>query len=156
MRRFDTGVGVVFLIFGVYVFIDSYVHLPYESEYGPGPGFLPRWLGVFFVVVSISLLIQTFMQGKREDVPDIRGADLRPIARVVTALSALLGSFVLLNTLGFSLSYALFVFSLLFALERQQLNFKKIVIISLVLPAIFTLTFRVLLEVPLPTGILGI
>ena len=30
--------------------------LPYEAEYGPGPGFLPFWLGVTFVVLSVFLL----------------------------------------------------------------------------------------------------
>src|SRR3990170_1204179 len=30
--------------------------LPYEAEYGPGPGFLPFWLGVTFVILSVFLL----------------------------------------------------------------------------------------------------
>ncbi len=156
MRRVDLGVALTFLIIGAFVFIASYINLPYQSEYGPGPGFMPRWLGVFLVLASIALMIQTFIQRKPEDVSGVSRANLQPIIRVSTALSALFASFFLLNLLGFSLSFALFVFSLLLALEHKQLNFKKIVIIAIILPAIFTLTFRVLLQVPLPTGILGI
>jgi len=45
MRFADLLGGVVVLLFGLsVVFFSS--QLPYTSEYGPGPGLLPLWLGV--------------------------------------------------------------------------------------------------------------
>ena len=55
MRLADLIGGVVVLILGLaVVFFSS--QLPYYSEYGPGPGFLPLWLGVVLIGCAIFVI----------------------------------------------------------------------------------------------------
>lgn len=56
MRLADLIGGVVVLILGLAVVFFS-LQLTYYSEYGPGPGFLPLWLGVVLIGCAIFVII---------------------------------------------------------------------------------------------------
>ena len=52
-RRIAMGVanllaGIVVLLFGSLVAFSA-SQLPYKGEYGPGPGFLPLWIGIALI-----------------------------------------------------------------------------------------------------------
>ena len=155
-KRVDRVTAVIFALLGAYVLVESYVRLPYRAEYGPGPGFLPTLLGVCMLLVSFALLTQTLMGKNREDMPVSREVDFQGIGRVFTVLLVFTGSIFFLDILGFLLSYGLLVFGMLYALERDHLSLRAILMTSAFLPATFTLIFRFLLGVSLPGGILGI
>ncbi|MBI2986362.1 MAG: tripartite tricarboxylate transporter TctB family protein [Deltaproteobacteria bacterium] len=156
-RRVNRVVAIIFILIGAYVLVESHVRFPYTMEYGPGPGFLPTWLGICMLLVSFALLTQTFIGRNREDMPDVRRAvDLQGGGRVLTVLLMLTGSVFLFDILGFLLSYGLLVFSVTYVLERDHLSLRAILMTSVFLPATFALIFRVLLGVSLPGGILGV
>ena len=48
--------GVCIAAFGVYVTVAA-ARLPYVSEHGPGPGFMPLWLGIGLIVLALSLIV---------------------------------------------------------------------------------------------------
>ena len=53
--------GIVVLLFGsVVTFFAS--RLPYRAEYGPGPGFLPLWIGMVLVGCAIVTIVKAVRQ----------------------------------------------------------------------------------------------
>jgi len=49
--------GVAVFLLGVATTVLAWTTLPYTGEFGPGPGFLPVWLGVTLMVCAIPVLI---------------------------------------------------------------------------------------------------
>lgn len=154
----DRVVAIVFIIVGVYILIAVHIKLPYKTVYGPGPGFLPFLLGICFIGLSIPLFIKTFAHSKDEEILLVKKEkiDWYRIGRPISAIILLFISIFLFETLGFFLAYVLLVFSLLFVLEHNQLKYRMIVFLSIVIPAFFILIFSVLLKVQLPKGFLQI
>lgn len=119
----------------------------------PGPGFLPFVAGLTLVALSLILLISRLLS---------RGADAgsmgepipsgQALKRVLQALSALCFYALAVERLGFAFTTFLFMVVVLWLGPRKW---------TFVLPAAFGATafffllFKVLLNVPLPAGILG-
>ena len=49
--------GVAVFLLGIATTLLAWMTLPYSGEFGPGPGFLPLWLGIALVVSSIPVII---------------------------------------------------------------------------------------------------
>lgn len=131
--------------------------LPYEAEYGPGPGFLPFWLGVTLVVLSVFLLREARAARTIEDTsPDTEGDTQSGFARFAPgALTPWLVFFVstvavsvFFEQLGFGLSVGLFMFvTMRWVAGRSWLS---TIIFALVTPIVLYLGFVRILMVPLP------
>ncbi len=93
--------GIVVLLFGLAVVFFSW-QLPYMSEFGPGPGFLPLWLGFGITACSLGVLYNVLKKhGKM-------GAFFQPLTKVgMRMLAIIIGGFLLLPVLGFALGLAL-------------------------------------------------
>src|SRR3970282_2870239 len=48
--------GICIGFFGVYVAFEA-LKLPYVSEFGPGPGFFPLWIGIGLTLLSLLLIV---------------------------------------------------------------------------------------------------
>ena len=64
MRVAETIAALCVTLLGV-ITIALARQLPYQAEYGPGPGFLPLWLGATLVVLSVFLLRSALKEGAR-------------------------------------------------------------------------------------------
>jgi putative tricarboxylic transport membrane protein len=119
--------------------------LPYHSEFGPGPGFFPLWIGIGIVVCSLFMLGAIFF----------RGGETFEISKVelVRALSAWLAfvlAIVLMRLIGFGLSFGLLTAFLVLVLDRRSPWLAIGVALGLALG--FHLVFAVALGVSLPAG----
>jgi putative tricarboxylic transport membrane protein len=119
--------------------------LPYHSEFGPGPGFFPLWIGVGIVACSLFLMGAAI----------VRGGTLIPISRVemVRALSAWVAfvlAVALLPLVGFGLSLALLTAFLVLVLDRRSPWVAIGVAVGLALG--FHVVFALALGVSLPAG----
>jgi putative tricarboxylic transport membrane protein len=119
--------------------------LPYHSEFGPGPGFFPLWIGVGIVACSLFLMGAAI----------VRGGTLIPISRVemVRALSAWVAfvlAVALLPLVGFGLSLALLTAFLVLVLDRRSPWVVIGVAVGLALG--FHVVFALALGVSLPAG----
>ena len=156
-RSTDRIVAIFFAILGAYVVVESHARLPYQAEYGPGPGFLPILLGIGMIFASASLLFQTFIGPSHEKKSDMATADtFRGTARVGSAFLLFAASVLLFENAGFFISFGLLVFSLTYFVERGRLPLKTIVGIALLMPIAFISVFKLLLNVALPGGPFGL
>ena len=130
--------------------------LPYEAEYGPGPGFLPLWLGATLVVLS-AFLLQNGLKVPAPDTPADAEGDRPPgfLQFAPGAFTPWLIFFVstlavslLFERLGFGLSIGLFMLVTMRWVARQ--SWLSTIILAFATPAVLYLGFVRVLMVPLP------
>jgi putative tricarboxylic transport membrane protein len=143
--------GLSIAAFGIYVVIAA-SRLTYVSEYGgPGPGFLPLWLGLgLFLVASVLIALNLFGS------PEGSSSEARSRAGVGRALSGWFGLIVaiaLLPSLGFTLSFGLLTVFMLYVVDRRSLWVTFTVALGVMLG--FHIVFAFALGVPLPVGPFG-
>jgi putative tricarboxylic transport membrane protein len=145
-NKSDLISGVCVAAFGVYVAVAS-SRLSYVSEHGPGPGFMPLWLGIGLIVLAISLIAIDLARPEPK-----RTIKLGPwrVARTLGGWLAVMASIILLPLLGFSLSLALLTIFLVVVLDRRSLWIALVVAIGLSLS--FYVVFVFALGVSLPSG----
>ena len=148
-KTIDRGLGVLVLAFGLVVFFASR-GMRYTGASGPGPGFLPTWLGAVLVACGVLLVVGTLRTGTAwtPELPDRMGA-----LRVAAALVAIAASAVALGWLGFVMVTTALTFFLAWALAGRSPVASAA--LAVLLSAAFTVGFGVLLRVPLPKGPLG-
>ena len=126
--------------------------LPFGTLISPQPGFFPLILAIFLAFFSVLLLAQE-IPGKDGEA----GALLGGVAlwkRIGLALGALVAFGLLFETLGYLLSTFLFIAFLLRAVERQK--WWLVVVVAFCTALVTYLLFGILLNTPLPAGILSV
>lgn len=143
--------GLCIGAFGIYVVVEA-SRLAYFSEYGgPGPGFLPLWLGIglfFLGLLMISLDLFGSARDKSSDMQRWLGS-----GRALGGWAGLVAAIALLPLLGFTLSFGLLTAYLLRVVDRRSLWATFTVALGVMLG--FHLVFAFALGVPLPVGPLG-
>jgi putative tricarboxylic transport membrane protein len=114
--RSDLISGISVGAFGLYVTVNS-SRLDYVSEYGPGPGFLPFWLGIGLLALAVYLAARNLVRPAREP---RKAESWTAVARVLSGWLALMVAIFLLPWIGFSLTLALLTAFLIVALERRS------------------------------------
>jgi putative tricarboxylic transport membrane protein len=117
LRRSDLVSGISVAAFGLYVTIES-SRLAYVSEYGPGPGFLPLWLGIGLLILAVCLMVSHLVRPAAES--GGKSASAVAMGRVLSGWLALMLAVFLLPRIGFSLSLALLTVFLIVALEHRS------------------------------------
>ena len=147
MRLADLIGGVVVLLLGLaVVFFSS--QMEYYSEFGPGPGFLPLWVGGVLIVCAIFVIVNVLRKH------DKIGTFFKPRTKLgLHVLVIIFITFLLLPFLGFSIGLALFVGVTMRIMGKHRW-------VSCSLTAILTaigihLIFVSWLTIPLPQGLIG-
>jgi len=153
MRKGDRIFAVIGLALSLWMILES-LKYDYLTTYTPGPGFHPFWLGICLAVLSLFLLFNTILRkGSKED-EERRLPGKKSLLRVCLILLFTAGLALFMKTLGFVFTVALFVFVILFVLERYTLF--KSVLYGLLMSGAVLLIFRVWLDVDLPKGLIGL
>jgi putative tricarboxylic transport membrane protein len=127
---------------------------PYGSIHNPGPGFLPFWSGVTLGLLSILLLIRTFLQ---KDGTPLLGKLFKEKIRwkkVGIVLISLILYGIFIEIMGFFLSTFLFLVSLMRFID--PLPWKRVIGWALIGSIGSYLIFEVFMKLRLPKGFLGI
>ena len=139
--------GVVVLLLGVAVVFFSW-QLPYMSEYGPGPGFLPRWIGFGIIGCAIVVIIKILRK------QDKTGAFFKPRTKMgVSILIQIAIAFLLLPLLGFSIGLGLFIGVSMRTMGKHR--WISCGITAVVTAVAIHYIFAHWLSIPLPTGMIG-
>jgi putative tricarboxylic transport membrane protein len=153
MKKADRIFGVIGLGLSLWCYLES-TRLTYMTEFTPGPGFLPFWVGVALALLSVYLIVNTFIRkpGKKDD------AKLLPkthaLIRVGAILLMLVGVRFSMTTLGFPLTLALFTTLILLLLEKYSI-FKSLGY-GIAYSAVTWFIFEYLLSMGFPKGFVGI
>jgi putative tricarboxylic transport membrane protein len=143
--------GVALAGLGVYIAMAS-AQYSYLTDEGPGPGFLPFWLGIAILSLALCLLVANRL-GAAAPNTMAKLSSWTAESRALSAWIALMATILLSPTLGFAVSLMLLTVFIIACLERRSLW--SAVVVALGLGIGFHLIFVVLLGVSLPTSILG-
>ena len=128
------------------VFFSS--QLNYYTEFGPGPGFLPLWLGIGLVGSGASLVLDFLRKQVKAE------AFFQPRTKqCVVMFFLIVMAFLLLPWLGFSLGFALLAATAMRVMGKHRWMACGITAVAIAAGIYFV--FDQWLGIPLPTGILG-
>jgi len=144
----DLFASLGLVILSAYILREGSRWVVYGSE-GPGPGFFPIMYGVLMLAISL-YLFQRSVRGRPSKAPS--PADRQGTTRALVTWAALAASVPLMVVLGFVVGFGLFVFVLVKVIFQRSYRTSLIAAVSI--PAALHLVFRVLLNSPLPPGML--
>jgi putative tricarboxylic transport membrane protein len=139
--------GILLTGFGTLVIYEAR-DLPYVSEFGPGPGFFPLWIGIGIVLCSLSIICLYFWRGAGDE--ETAKISTRGMPRALSAWLMFFVAIAFLPLIGFALSVALLTAFLIVILDGR--SFWIAFGVALGLAVSFHLLFTVALGVSLPAG----
>jgi hypothetical protein len=147
MRLADFIGGVVVLVLGLAVILFS-SQMQYYSEFGPGPGFLPLWIGIVITACAVVLILNLLR--KHEKV----GAFLKTGTREgLKLLIIVIATFFLLPFLGFSIGFGLFAGITMRLMGRHGWVVCGLTGVGIAIGIRYI--FGYWLSIPLPAGVVG-
>jgi putative tricarboxylic transport membrane protein len=150
-RRLHQILALLWVALGVIVLVESW-SLEYMSEYGPGPGLLPFWLGILIIALGCLLLMQLSYRPK--ELADLSLPSGHAARQMSLIMLCFFGFALLAETVGFLLCIGLLFFFLLVLVERR--NWKFSLAVSILSTVGFWIVFVYWLEVQLPLGLLAL
>jgi putative tricarboxylic transport membrane protein len=148
LRNGDVISGAALAALGTYIVIQARVW-PYYGFDGPGPGFFPVWYGILMILLSLGLIVGTVRAPKAE----AKKIDTVGIRRALTVWAAFVACLIVMGILGFVISFALFtIFVVAYTFQRPLLT---AVLTGVVSSLAFYVLFAKVLQVQLPTGLIG-
>lgn len=147
MRVADLIGGAVVVLLGLAVIYFS-SQLEYYSEFGPGPGFLPLWVGICITSFGIVLLLNILRKREKS------GPFLKPQTREgFKLLLIIIAAFLLLPLLGFSIGFGLFAGITMRLMGKHRWIPCGLTALGIAIGIRFV--FGHWLSIPLPTGMVG-
>lgn len=148
MKRANIISAILFLILSIIVIISTNQFPDFSGEGVTGPDFFPKALAIILVGLSILLFVNTILS---KDNAKTGLFDKNAIRAYITIVAVLV-YVVLMNILGFIIVNFVFLFG---SIRYYGLkNYLKIALTSVVGTAGIYCVFKILLAVPLPTGII--
>ena len=122
--------------------------LPYHSDYGPGPGFLPTWIGYALAACAVVVAIQELRAPAGDE------QFFRPRTRVAAKiLVVIVVTFLLVRLLGLSIAFGLFICATMRITGKHR--WLACGAAAAVAAAFVHLVFARWLDIPLPGGLVG-
>ena len=150
MRRADRITGAALLALAVAFAVGALRNYAYWGENGPGPAFLPFWLGLVMALLASALLVGALRSSDPGESWLPSGDGLRRLALVMGATVALVA---LLDVLGMVVATLLFMTALMRGLDRHPWPLTLAVAASVA--GFNFLVFSFWLKVPMPVGWFG-
>lgn len=148
-RDSDVIAGGVLAALGLYIIIQSR-QWEYVGFDGPGPGFFPLWYGLAITILSLWLVLARVLKVRREGTGAV---DWTGAGRALATWALFAASVAIMPWLGFVLSFGL----LTLILVRVQFlqSWRTALLTAVGLSGGFYVVFPLLLDVRLPSGVLG-
>jgi hypothetical protein len=147
MRLADFIGGAVVLALGLAVILLS-SQMQYYSEFGPGPGFLPLWIGIGITACAVVLILNLLRKHGKT------GAFLKTQTREgFKLLLIIIVTFFLLPFLGFSIGFGLFAGITMRLMGRHGWVVCGLTAVGIAIGIRYI--FGYWLSIPLPAGVVG-
>lgn len=150
MKRQNAGLwlGGFLLIFGLIIFVQSF-SFDYYSKFGPGSGFLPRWVSGALILLTFLYIVRCIKKERvtfEEILP--KGGGVRKLLLIISSMA---GFILVIPYFGFSIAGTL----LLYVLLMNAYKWYYSLMISAGTSVILFWLFGSFLGVPLPVNYFG-
>jgi len=150
VRAADRFAGAALLALGVAFAAGALKQFAYWGENGPGPAFLPFWLGLAMALLALALFVGALREKDPGEAWFPRGEGLR---RLLVVLGATVALVALLDVAGMVVGTFLYLVGLFRFVDRQP--WRLGVAVALGVAALDYLVFVHWLHLPMPVGMLG-
>lgn len=140
--------GAAVFLLGAATTAVSWKTLPYGGEFGPGPGFVPFWMGIVLMLCAMPVII-TDLRAKATAERLFRPET----AKCLQVLALIVGVFLVLPILGFSVGLALVTGGGMRLMGRHSWLACGATVIGTAVCIHYL--FGRWLGIPLPTGVVG-
>ncbi len=140
--RGELVVGLVCGLFAA-LWIATALGLPYMGDYAPGSGFLPLWLGVCLLALSIIHVVSCVRS-------PAAGTPPGHWRKVVVVMLGLVVCVAVIEPVGFVVAVGAYLLFLLRGVEREP--WRTSLGVTVIVIAVLFALFRLWLKVPLPKG----
>jgi putative tricarboxylic transport membrane protein len=147
VRSADRFAGAGLLALGVAFSAGALKQYAYWGPNGPGPAFLPFWLGLAMAILATLLLVGAIRAAEPGDAWFPRGEGLRRLLVVLGATTALV---MLLGVVGMAVGTWLFLLGLFRFVDRQPWPLG--IAVATAVTGVNWLVFTYWLRVPMPVG----
>lgn len=151
MKKADLITGCVLLALSGFVIWES-SRMPPSATFGPGPGFLPFWMGVIVAGLAAILFLTAWFRKAGPNEPAVFPGR-KALTAVGLVLLALALYTIFMEPLGFLANTLLFVAFLMAVVQRE--GFKMTASVAVLTTAGLYIIFHVLLGITLPRSPLG-
>ena len=153
MRKANRIFGVIGLGLSLWAYLES-TRLDYMTEFTPGPGFMPFWVGVVLALLSFYLIIDSFVRksGKKDEAKLL--PEKHALYRVGAIMLMLFAVTFSMKFLGFPLTLVLFTTVVLSVMERYSIL--KSIGYGIAYAAVTWFIFVYILSMGFPKGFPGI
>ena len=153
MKKTDLITAIVLLVLSGYVIQDAW-QMPPSATFGPGPSFLPFWLGVVLAVFATILFVSAWCRQatKKDSEPVFPGK--QALLGIVLILVGLAGYIFLVEVLGYLVDTFLFIVFLMKVVEHEKWRLTLTVAVSTT--AALFIIFQFLLQIKLPSNMFGL
>jgi len=153
MKKADRIFGVIGLGLALWSYLES-TRLQYMTEFTPGPGFFPFWVGVVLALLSIYLIIDTTIRKPSEK----DNKKILPARHMLYRVGFIMLMLVIVRYtmpfLGFPLTLTLFAAVILLLLEHYSIL--RSVVYGIAYAGVTWFIFEYMLSMGFPKGFLGI
>jgi putative tricarboxylic transport membrane protein len=153
-NRIQRFVSILFLIFsGIYLFLS--LSLPLGKAAKPGPGMVPRGIGIVLTFFCLVHVIEVFFLKNKKNPSEKKAEEAlkgKDVFRVAGVVSLLILYMIFFPILGYAFSTIILVGAVLRLLEMH--GWMRIVLISIVTSGCSYFIFDRILDVPLPKGMM--
>ncbi|MFP7494691.1 tripartite tricarboxylate transporter TctB family protein [Terribacillus saccharophilus] len=149
MKNFKVWVGIVLLMFSVFIFYTSRQY-SYYSEYGPGAGFFPAWLSGLLGLFSILFIIDSLRKGNH-----VSFADVLPPRKTLWKLLKVVLSILVFIFLSPFIGYVITSILVMFILLVPDFKWSTSLVTAVSVTLVLFFVFQTFLDVPLPNNPLG-
>ena len=150
MRRADRIAGAALLVLALAFSAGALGHYTYWGPNGPGPAFLPFWLGLAMAVLA-ALMLAGALRSRDPGAAWLPGAG--GLKRLALVLGATVAFVALMSVLGMALATVLFLVTLMRRLDRVA--WPLTLAVALAVAGVNYLVFTYWLRVPFPVGVFG-
>ena len=153
MDRNEVIGGTLIFLFGAVTVYFS-LRMPIGTFRAAGSGLFPLGLGILLTGLSGTLLIKSYIQGKRSREKTIQAGAARSTKQVVLFMGAIVVATLLFKSLGYPLTAFLLLLALLRILGLRRWAYN--LLLSLLTATGAYLLFVLWLQIPLPKGFIGL
>lgn len=153
----DLILGVVMLLFsGFYLYYAQQIKTrPKLTPAYASAQIMPKLLGILLAILSVLCIIQGIKKVRTADEGEKKKADKGDIMAVTLTFAVIIGYTLILPTLGFCLSTAIYLFLQMNILApKAKRNYVLFAVVAVVFTAFVFVAFRVGLQQLLPRGII--
>jgi putative tricarboxylic transport membrane protein len=152
MKKADMITGVVLLALSGFVIQETW-RMPPSATFGPGPAFLPFWLGVLLAVFATILFVSSWRRPATEKEHNAIFPGKQALLAITLVMVGLGIYIFLIEVLGYLADTFLFIVFLMKAVEREK--WPLTLMIAVGTTAVLFITFQFLLQITLPSNMFG-